>query len=92
MPSPEERRQLGTVGTAAGLGCSIVVSVILCIGGGVALDKRFDSSPVLTLVGVALGLILSGYQLYELAYVGRKDREPGPVTKQIQKISSNRER
>jgi ATP synthase protein I len=91
MPTPEERRQLGAVGTAAGLGCSIVVSVILCIGGGVALDSWLDRSPLFTLIGVALGLIVSGYQLYELAMVGRTDRASGPVTKQIQRVSSRRE-
>ena len=91
MPTPEERRQLGTVGTATGLGCSIVVSVVLSIGGGVLLDSWLDRSPVFTLIGVALGLVLSGYQLYELAMVGRTDRKTGPVTKQIQRITSRRD-
>ena len=91
MPTPEERHQLGTVGTAAGLGCSIVVSVVLSIGGGVLLDSWLDRSPVFTLIGVALGLVLSGYQLYELAMVGRTDRKTGPVTKQIQRITSRRD-
>ena len=79
MPTPEERRQWGAAGTAAGLGCSIVTSVILFIGGGIALDSWADTSQLFTLIGVALGLVVSAYQLYELAQIGRSDRRPGPV-------------
>jgi hypothetical protein len=89
---PEERRQLGVLGTAAGLGCSIAVSVILCIGGGVALDEWLNKTPLFTLIGVALGLLVSMYQLYELTQIGRTDREPGPVAKQIQKVPQPRRR
>lgn len=88
--SAEERRQLGAAGTAVGLGCSIVTSIILFIGGGVALDAWTDRSPLFTLIGVALGLIAAGYQLYELAQIGRTDRASGVVTRQIQKLPSSR--
>lgn len=86
VPSPEEQRQWGLAGTAAGLGCSIAVSIVLFIGGGVALDQWLDQSPVFTLIGVALGLLAAGYQLYELTRIGRADRQPGPVARQIQKM------
>lgn len=93
LPSTdEERRQLGAAGTAVGLGCSIVTSIILFIGGGVLLDQWADTSPIFTLVGVALGLAAAGYQLYELAQLGRSDRPPGIVTRQIQRLPANRER
>ena len=93
LPSTdEERRQLGAAGTAVGLGCSIVTSIILFIGGGVVLDEWVDTAPVFTLIGVALGLAAAGYQLYELALVGRSDRGPGPVTRQIQRLPAKRER
>jgi F0F1-type ATP synthase assembly protein I len=88
--SAEERRQLGAAGTALGLGCSIVTSIILFIGGGIALDSWTGLSPVFTLIGVALGLIAAGYQLYELAQIGRTDRAPGAVTRQIKKLPSSR--
>jgi F0F1-type ATP synthase assembly protein I len=81
--SAEERRQLGAAGTAVGLGCSIVTSIILFIGGGIALDSWTGLSPLFTLIGVALGLLAAGYQLYELAQIGRTDRAPGAVTRQI---------
>jgi ATP synthase protein I len=90
MPTPEERRQMGAAGTAAGLGCSIVASIILCIGGGIVLDQWLDKSPLFTLIGVALGLVAAAYQLYELTQVGRSDREPGPLAKQIQKMPRRR--
>ena len=93
LPSTdEERRQLGAAGTALGLGCSIVTSIIIFIGGGVLLDAWVGSSPLFTLVGVALGLIAAGYQLYELALIGRTDRGPGPVARQIRKLPASRQK
>lgn len=73
-------------GVASGLGCSIVVTMILLIGGGVALDQWAETAPLFTLLGVALGLVAAGYQLYELTLVGRKDRGAGPVGRQIAKL------
>jgi len=93
LPSTDEqRRQLGAAGTAVGLGCSIVTSIILFIGGGVLLDNWVNTAPLFTLIGVVLGLAAAGYQLYELAQIGRSDRRPGVVTRQIQRLPANRER
>ena len=93
LPSTDEqRRQLGAAGTAVGLGCSIVTSIILFIGGGVLLDQWIDTAPIFTLIGMVLGLAAAGYQLYELAQIGRSDRRPGVVTRQIQRLPANRER
>ena len=90
--SDEERRQLGAAGTALGLGCSIVTSIILWVVGGILLDRWLDTAPILTLIGIALGLVTAGYQLYELAQVGRTNRNPGPVTRRIQKLPGSRRR
>ena len=90
--SDEQRRQLGAAGTAVGLGCSIVTSIILFIGGGVLLDNWVNTAPLFTLIGVVLGLAAAGYELYELAQIGRTDRRPGPVTRQIQRLPVDRER
>ena len=84
--TPEQRAGLSQVGLAAGLGCTVVVSLILCIGGGVALDRALDTTPILTLVGVALGLIAAGYQLYELAQVGRVDRPAPPLSRALERV------
>ncbi len=89
-PSPVDHNDARAAGVAAGLGCSIVVSIIFCIVGGIFLDEWLDTSPWLTLVGVALGLIVAAYQLYELAMLGQKDREPKVVTRQITRIANRR--
>jgi hypothetical protein len=57
--------------------------VIFFIVAGVFLDRELGHSPIFTLGGVAIALIAAGYQLIELANVGRADRKPGPVTRGI---------
>ena len=70
----ESQRDLQAIGAASGLGCTVVVSLLLCIGGGVLLDNWLGTSPVVVLIGVALGLAASGYALYELAVLDQPDR------------------
>lgn len=65
------QRELRAIGMASGLGCSIVVSLILCIGGGLLLDRWLGTRPLFTLVGVGLGLVTAGYLLWELATMDR---------------------
>jgi F0F1-type ATP synthase assembly protein I len=74
------------IGVATGLGCSIVATLILCIGGGVLLDRYFGTMPVLTLIGVALGLAAAAYQLWELVKVGSPGAQAGLVSRQIAKL------
>ena len=96
MTEPQEqnlanREDVQALGVAQGLGCGIVASLIAFIGLGIFLDRTFDTLPILTLVGVVIGLIAAGYQLYELALVGRKDRESGPLGKAIEhKVAQRR--
>jgi ATP synthase protein I len=89
-PTPEQQ-DLRAIGVATGLGCSIVAALVLCIGGGVWLDRQLGTSPVLTLTGVALGLAAAGYQLWELAQVGSKTRRAGPVTRTIARLPGMRD-
>jgi hypothetical protein len=84
--TPEQRNQLSAVGAASGLGCSIVATMLVFIGGGILLDQFLDTAPLLTLVGVALGLGAAAYQLWELAQIGSRDRPP-PLTRGITKIA-----
>lgn len=73
------------IGVAVSLGFSMVATLVIFIGGGVALDRWQDTAPVFTLIGVALGLFAAGYQLYELALLGRPDRENGPLGRAIER-------
>jgi ATP synthase protein I len=66
-----DRQQLKAVGLAAGLGCSVVVSLIMFILGGVLLDRWLDTTPWFTLAGVLMGIFAAGSQLYRLAMSGR---------------------
>jgi high-affinity Fe2+/Pb2+ permease len=81
-----EVARYGAAGVAAGLGCSIVVTVVLFIGGGLLVDQWRDSAPVFTLVGVGIALMAAGYQLWELAHIGRTDARSGPLTRGIQRL------
>jgi hypothetical protein len=74
--------QLRTLG-ASGLGCSIVVSLVVFIVGGLLLDEWIGTKPVFLLVGVGVGLVAAGYQLYELTLLGKGDGSAGPVTRAI---------
>lgn len=85
-PSPIDTKQVRATGVAAGLGCSIVATVVTSIIGGVLLDREFGTEPWLTLAGVGLAIIAAGYQLYELSMVGRPGAKPGVVTRNIERI------
>ena len=90
-PLPEgDRDQVRSVGVAAGLGFSVVISLIFFIGVGVFLDQRFDNAPLFTLAGVAIGLIAAGYQLYELTQIGRDGQGGGPVARTIARGTQER--
>ncbi len=67
------------VGLATGLGVSVVASLVIFIGLGIVFDQWLDRSPVFTLIGVAVGLIAAGYQLYELVLASDSKRRNGPI-------------
>lgn len=81
---PEDIREFSALGPAQGLGCSIVASLLVFILGGVFLDQYFDTAPLLTLIGVGIGLFAAGYQLYELTLINRKDRGAGPIGRSLE--------
>jgi ATP synthase protein I len=65
-----DRKQVRAIGVAVGLGCSIVVALVVCIVGGLLLDRWLETTPVFTLIGVLLGIAAAASQLYRLAKVG----------------------
>ncbi|MGI8482841.1 MAG: AtpZ/AtpI family protein [Thermomicrobiales bacterium] len=85
-----DTEELGTIGMASGLGCSIVASLVVFIVGGIFLDRWLHTTPVLLLIGVGIGLIAAGYQLYELTLLGRSDKVAGPVTRILNRTLGSR--
>ncbi|MFN8590669.1 MAG: AtpZ/AtpI family protein [Thermomicrobiales bacterium] len=88
-PTPQQQ-DLRVVGVATGLGCSIVVTFLVCIVGGLVIDRRFDTAPVWTLIGLALGLAAAGYQLWELVRLGSNVEQAGPVSRQLSRLPFSR--
>lgn len=88
----ERREQVSTIGVATGFAWSIVVTLLVLIGGGIFLDTQFGTKPLLTLIGIALALVAAGYQLYELTLLGRKDREAGPIGRRLERRATSRAR
>ncbi len=80
------------VGLATGLGISVVASLIVFIGLGIFLDQWLGRSPVFTLIGVAVGLIAAGYQLYELVLVSDRKRRNGPIGRTMAQRIESRQR
>jgi F0F1-type ATP synthase assembly protein I len=80
---PEDVKDFRALGAVSGLGCSIVASLVIFIVGGIFLDQFLGTTPILTLIGVAVGLAAAGYQLYELTLINRKDREAGPLGRKL---------
>ncbi len=71
---PKTQRDWRMAGAASGIGCTVVASLLLAIGGGILLDRWLGIAPVGVLAGVALGLVAAGYSLYELTMLGDPDR------------------
>jgi F0F1-type ATP synthase assembly protein I len=70
----QTQRDWRMAGAASGIGCTVVASLLLTIGGGILLDKWLGIAPIGVLSGVVLGLVAAGYSLYELTMLGNPDR------------------
>lgn len=81
--SEKSGRNYQSIGLATTLGFGIAVSLAVLVGGGVWLDIRLNSAPLWTIIGLALGLIAAGYQLYELVLASQKDRKHGPIASKL---------
>lgn len=90
LPNLQNDRDLQKIATATTLGFGVAISLAVMVGGGVWLDRRLDMAPVFTLIGLVLGLISAGYQLYELALLNRQDRDNGPVGRVLERRFSRR--
>jgi F0F1-type ATP synthase assembly protein I len=75
--------QAKVVGLATSLGISVVASLIVFIGLGIFVDQWLDKSPLFTLIGVGVGLVAAGYQLYELVLASDNKRRSGPIGRKL---------
>ena len=61
-----DSRGMGTVLRLLGIGWYVAI----CIGGGAALglllDRKLDTTPILTLVGVIVGIVIAGVGMYRM--------------------------
>ncbi len=49
-----------------GLGWYVGVSIVLGVLGGLWLDNKFNSSPVFTIIGLLLGIVVAFYGVYKM--------------------------
>jgi ATP synthase protein I len=73
-PGSQSQKDWQAIGAASSIGCSVVVSLLVCIGAGIVLDRWLGTTPVMVLLGMLAGMIAAGYALYELAVLGSPDR------------------
>jgi F0F1-type ATP synthase assembly protein I len=64
-----KRARLRAIGLALEFGFTTMGALAICLGGGIWLDRRFGTAPLLTLLGLLLAFITVGYNLYQLATV-----------------------
>lgn len=83
--------QARIAGVATGLAWSIVVTLLVLIGGGIALDAKLGTTPWLTLTGVALGLICAAYELWELTRIGDRTKPSGPIGRRLERRALSRD-
>ena len=60
-----------------GMGFFVGVSILLGVVAGLWLDGRFNTSPVLVLVGLILGITIAFYGVYHmlLPFIGKKQEK-----------------
>ena len=60
------RGTLAIVMQLVGVGWYVAISIILGLVGGLWLDKRLETVPIFTLVGVVLGTVVAFYGTYKM--------------------------
>jgi len=74
-PRPS-RRWIRQVGVLSGVGLTLVISTVLGLYGGLALDRWLGTSPWLMLVGLLLGIAAGFLNLFRAVglFDGERDR------------------
>ena len=74
------RRTLATVLQLVGIGWYVALSIVGGVVGGLWLDKRLGTVPILTLLGLLLGVVVAFYGMYRmvLPLLGNSEGPPKP--------------
>lgn len=77
-PGPD-RRWIRQLGVLSGVGLTLVISTVLGLWGGHALDGWLGTSPWLTLVGLLFGIAAGFVNLFRAVglFDGNRDHDPG---------------
>ena len=65
--TPPAEPRTANMGIAFDLGIRLGVSVIVGLGGGLLLDSWLHTSPIFTLIGMALGIGAAMYTIWDVA-------------------------
>lgn len=60
-----------------GLGWYVGVSIFLGVAGGIWLDRKFNSSPFLVIVGLLLGIAVAFYGVYKMVLPNLNSKNGG---------------
>ena len=66
------QKVLNQAGPAASASYSLIASIFLFIFGGFYIDNYLDTSPIATIIGMVLGLVVGFYQMVKFAKYKRK--------------------
>jgi F0F1-type ATP synthase assembly protein I len=71
--APGSKSGLRGAGPYLGLGSTLAGTLLVTVGAGYWLDKKFGTHPILFLVGAGLGLAAAAYHIYKmyLLMIGR---------------------
>ena len=74
---PPNRRWVRQIGVLSGVGLTLVISTVLGLWGGYALDGWLGTSPWLTLIGLLFGIAAGFINLFRAvgAFDGERERE-----------------
>ena len=78
-----KRARLVLIGKALQFGSTVVGSLLVFLGGGIWLDRRLGTAPLLLLIGLVLSFIAIGYNLYDLGKVSTPKGDSRPAAKPL---------
>ncbi len=73
-----DQKTVRLLAIATQIGFGVAVPLLIFIGGGAFLDKKTGHSPLFLLIGLVIGLIGAGYELYDLVRKLPAGRQPPP--------------